>query len=90
VLGIPAPEPDALRGGDPAHNAQILRAVLDGEPGPRREIVALNAGAALFVAGAARDLSEGLEQARRSLDSGAARAKLDALVQASRRAVRAA
>jgi anthranilate phosphoribosyltransferase len=90
ALGIDAPPAEALRGGDPAHNAALLRAVLEGEPGPRREIVALNAGAALHVAGAASDLGEGLARARESLDSGAARAKLAALVDASRRAVRAA
>jgi anthranilate phosphoribosyltransferase len=90
ALGIPAPPADALRGGDAAHNAALLRAVLEGEAGPRREIVVLNAAGALFVAGAAPDLAGGLELARRSLDSGAAKAKLAALVEASRLAVQAA
>jgi anthranilate phosphoribosyltransferase len=90
TLGIPAPPAGALAGGDAGRNAEILRAVLDGERGPRRDIAALNASAALWVGAAARDLAQGLELAARSLDSGAARAKLDALVQASHQAVRAA
>lgn len=90
ALGIPAPAAGALAGGDAVRNAEILRAVLDGERGPRRDIAALNAAAALWVGAAARDLAQGLEMAARSLDSGAARAKLDALVQASHQAVRAA
>jgi anthranilate phosphoribosyltransferase len=90
ALGIPAPPEGALAGGDAARNAEILRAVLGGEQGPRRDIALLNAAAALWVAGAARDLAHGLELGARSLDGGAARAKLDALVQASHQAVRAA
>ena len=85
-LGIPPPAGRALEGGDPARNALILRGVLEGEPGPRRDIVALNAAAALWVAGAAADLREGLALARQSIDSGAAREKLEQLVRASRQA----
>jgi len=82
-LGL-APAPcEALAGGDAAHNAAITRAVLEGEGGPRRDVVCLNAAAALWVAGAAADLGEGLARARESLDSGAAREKLDALVAAT-------
>jgi anthranilate phosphoribosyltransferase len=83
ALGLPLAEPESLRGGDAAHNAAIVRGVLAGEPGPRRDVVALNAAAALVVAGAAADLGEGLVLARASLDSGAAAARLEALVQAS-------
>jgi anthranilate phosphoribosyltransferase len=83
TFGIAGADRAALRGGDATENAAILRAVLDGEAGPRREIVALNAGAALWVAGAAADLREGLTRARASIDSGEARARLDALVRAS-------
>jgi anthranilate phosphoribosyltransferase len=57
--------------------------VLEGEPGPRRDVVCLNAAAALWVAGAAPDLASGLELARESLDTGAAREKLAALVSAT-------
>jgi len=74
----PAPLSELL-GGDPAHNAKILEATLRGEPGPRRDVVLLNAGAAIHVAGKARDLKEGVELARRSIDSGAALGKLEAL-----------
>jgi anthranilate phosphoribosyltransferase len=77
---------DDLAGADPQGNAVITRAILDGETGPRRDIVTLNAGAALFVAKAASGIGEGVEQARESIDSGSARAKLDALIEATARA----
>jgi anthranilate phosphoribosyltransferase len=80
---ISAPPPEALRGGDAAENARILEAVLSGEDGPRRDVVVLNAAAALWVAGAASDLRAGLSLARQSIDSGAARKKLAALILAS-------
>jgi anthranilate phosphoribosyltransferase len=79
-LGIPAPDAGALRGGDAQQNAAILRAVLEGEAGPRRDIVCLNAGGALWVAGAAEGLREGLVLAQKSIDSGAACRALEALV----------
>jgi anthranilate phosphoribosyltransferase len=82
-LGLPLASSEALRGGDPAENASITLSVLDGERGPRRDIVCLNAAAALWVAGAADDLASGLGRAQESLDSGAARAKLAALVEAT-------
>jgi anthranilate phosphoribosyltransferase len=74
-----------LRGGDAAHNADIVREVLDGVAGPRLDIVLLNAGAALFIAEAAPGIAEGVEAARAAVHSGAARAKLDALVDVTRR-----
>ena len=83
ALGIPLARSEDLRGGDAAENAALVRGVLAGEPGPRRDVVALNAAAALVVAEAALDLAEGLSLARRSIDSGAAAARLDALVRAS-------
>ena len=83
ALGIALAKPEDLRGGDAALNAALVRRVLAGEPGARRDVVVLNAGAALVVAEAARDLREGLALARRSIDSGAAAARLDALVRAS-------
>lgn len=90
ALGIAAPAPGELAGGDARRNAEILRAVLDGERGARRDIAALNAAGALWVAGAASDLAAGLSMAQQSLDGGAARRKLDVLVEASHRAVQAA
>ncbi|MDD5706304.1 MAG: anthranilate phosphoribosyltransferase, partial [Kiritimatiellae bacterium] len=74
----------SLRGGTPAENAGILRAILSGEQGPRRNIVLLNAAAALVAAGRAPDIAAGLDLAARALDSGKAMEKLDALVAASR------
>jgi anthranilate phosphoribosyltransferase len=86
ALGIPRAAPEALRGGDAARSAEIARAVLAGEKGPARDIVLLNAAAALFVAEAAGSLAEGLALAARSVDEGAARGRLEALAEASRAA----
>ena len=83
ALGLPTTVVGALRGGDPADNAAIVRAVLDGETGARRDVVLINAAAALWVAGAARDLEEGLVMARESIDSGEARGRLERLVRAT-------
>lgn len=70
--GIPVAVPADLAGGDAAANAEIAREVLAGTPGPRRDIVLLNAGAALFVAGAARGVEEGIRLAAAAIDGGAA------------------
>jgi anthranilate phosphoribosyltransferase len=83
--GLGRAEPAALVGGDPAHNARALRAVLEGERNAYRDIAVLNAAAALVVAEAAGDLREGADLAARSLDSGAAKEKLGALVRVSNR-----
>ena len=72
-----------VAGGDAAANAAILNAVLDGEPGARRDLVLINAAAALVAAGRAPDLAAGLELAGTSVDKGLAREKLQALVRAS-------
>jgi len=82
-LGIPPPLQGALRGGSADENAVIVRSLLEGESGARRDIVLLNAGAAIWVAGAAESLAEGIESARRSIDSGAARERLAQLIEAS-------
>ncbi len=79
--------PSAIAGGSPAENAEITRSVLDGQAGAQRDVVVLNAGAAIWVAGASPDLAGGIELARQSIDRGAARHKLDALVQATGNAV---
>src|SRR5881409_733553 len=73
-----------LRGGDREQNAEIIRIILGGEPGPRRDIVLMNAAAALVAGARARDLKEGVELAARSIDSGAARSKLESLIRLTR------
>jgi anthranilate phosphoribosyltransferase len=72
-----------LKGGDAATNAAAIRDVLAGKPGPFRDIVLLNAAAALIVGGKARELPEGAELAARSIDSGAAQRALEKLVAVS-------
>jgi len=74
-----------LEGGDRQENAQIIRQILGGDPGPRRDIVLMNAAAALVVGNKARDLKEGVTLAAQSVDSGAAARKLAALVELSQR-----
>lgn len=88
-LGLPRASLADLAGGEPPENARILRAILEGETGPRRDVVLLAAGAALWVAEEASSLAEGIEHARGSIDSGAARGKLEALVKATREAAAA-
>jgi len=73
----------ALKGGNAADNAAALRRLFDGEKGPYRDIVLLNAGGALMVSGLAKDVKDGVRLAALSLDGGAAKAKLDALIVAS-------
>jgi anthranilate phosphoribosyltransferase len=69
--GLPRAETAELAGGDPDLNARLIRDVLErSDRGPRRDVVALNAGAALVVAGRARDLREGVELALATIDSG--------------------
>jgi len=82
-FGLARARPQDIRGGDPAHNAAALRAVLEGERTPYRDIAVLNAAAALVVADAARDLREGLERAAQAVDSGAAKEALERLVAVS-------
>jgi anthranilate phosphoribosyltransferase len=75
-----------LRGGDAARNAELGRRLLDGERGPMRDLVCLNAAAALIVAGLADDLADGFEIASAAIDDGNARSSLDRLVAVSRAA----
>jgi anthranilate phosphoribosyltransferase len=74
---------DALKGGDASANAVALQSVLDGKPSPYRDVALLNAAAALIVAGKARDLKEGVALGIKSLDSGAAAARLKQLIAVS-------
>ena len=83
AVGLPRVELGALRGGDPAHNAQALRALLDGAPGPYRDIALLNAAAAFLVADEVETLEEGIARGAQAIESGGARAALDGLVAAT-------
>jgi anthranilate phosphoribosyltransferase len=79
-LGVARCEPDELRGGSPAENAGVIRAVFSGEEqGAKRNAILLNAAGAIAAGGHAEDLREGLEVARTAVDSGAAAERLDAL-----------
>ncbi len=82
-VGVPLAKAEDLRGGDPATNARIARAVLRGESGPPRDVVVLNAGAALVAAGRAVSVGEGIEIAATSIDDGNAAAALERLVAVS-------
>jgi anthranilate phosphoribosyltransferase len=84
--GLERIPPEAIRGGEAADNARVLAQVLAGEAGPVRQAVLLNAGAALWVAGAAETLADGVQRAARSIDSGAARERLAGLVALTRKA----
>ena len=83
ALGIERAPAAAVVGGDPATNAGLARRVLAGEPGPHRDIVTLNAAAALVTAGLADDLPSGIDAARTAIDDGRAAAALDRLVAVS-------
>lgn len=82
-VGLARVEPKALKGGDAAENAVALRAVLDGEKNAYRDIVLLNSGAALVIAGKVNDIKQGIELAAQSIDSGAALTVLQKLIAAS-------
>jgi anthranilate phosphoribosyltransferase len=79
-LGVERVAIAAIAGAEPAGNAEIVREVLGGEPGAARDVVCLNAGAAILVAGGAHDLAAGVERARQAIDSGAAEGVLERLV----------
>lgn len=74
--GLPHAPVEAIRGGDPAHNAAALRRLLDGETGPYRDAVLFNAAGALMVAGEAESWAEGAEEAAEAIDKGLAKALL--------------
>ena len=82
-FGLQTVSAEVLKGGDADYNARILRGVLDGEEGPQRDVVLLNAAAAMVVGGLAEDITAGLDVARASIDSGKARQALDRLVEVS-------
>ncbi|MBI1953313.1 MAG: anthranilate phosphoribosyltransferase [Candidatus Omnitrophica bacterium] len=80
LFGIPPASLAELKGSDPKQNAQAAQEVLAGKPGPVRDAVLLNAAAALYVAGAASDLSQGISLAARALDQGKVKALLDQVI----------
>ena len=82
-FGIDKADRQDLQGGDAAANAAILREVLAGKRGPRRDVVLLNAGASLFVGGKTASVRDGIDRAAHAIDSGAARRTLDAMIAAS-------
>jgi anthranilate phosphoribosyltransferase len=83
-FGLRKASPAALAGGDASQNAEIARQVLGGATGPARDIVLINAGAALMIAGAATSVTEGVQAAAAAIDSGAAEARLRRLIELSR------
>jgi anthranilate phosphoribosyltransferase len=80
-FGLPQAQVEDLQGGDSEANATIIRGILEGEPGPKRDLVIANAAAALFVARKAIDLKSAVAMAGESIDSGAARRKLEKLIE---------
>ncbi|WP_174299584.1 anthranilate phosphoribosyltransferase [Caulobacter sp. S45] len=80
AVGLPRVAPQALRGGDPDDNARALQALLEGAPGPYRDIVLLNAAAAFLVAEVEETLEAGLRRAASAIDEGRARIALERLV----------
>jgi len=85
-MGVPTARAADVAGGDPKRNASIATAVLAGEKGPPRDIVAVNAGAALMLAGMSDDIPEGIERAFESIDSGKAGLVLSKWIEVSNRA----
>jgi anthranilate phosphoribosyltransferase len=82
-VGLPKATLASLKGGDAHYNARIIEGILAGTRGPARDVVLLNAGAALFVAGAAPSVDQGILQASRAIDRGDARRTLDQMVSIS-------
>jgi anthranilate phosphoribosyltransferase len=84
ALGVERCDPEALSGGSPKENAEDIRRIMAGEPGPKRDAVLLNAAAAMLVSGRVADLAEGLEAVREAVDSGGAAERLEDLIAFSR------
>ena len=79
--GLPTAKPEDLKGGDDGHNAAAVRSLLAGEPSAYRDVVLLNASAALIIAGEVTDLKAGVSKAAAAIDGGQAQAVLDKLVE---------
>jgi anthranilate phosphoribosyltransferase len=84
-VGLPRAAPDELAGGTPERNAETTRRILAGEPGPPRDLAVLNAGAAVYVAGRADALEDGVRAAEAAIDDGRAADVLERLVELTRR-----
>ncbi len=84
-VGLKRASLEAIQGGTPEENAQILRRIFRGEAGPTRDVVLLNGAAVFMAAGKVSSLREGVQMARESIDSGQAMKKLEALIQFSQR-----
>jgi anthranilate phosphoribosyltransferase len=82
-VGLPKAPAGSLQGGDAHENARIIEGILGGGRGPQRDVVLLNAGASLFVAGAASSVNEGILMASRAIDRGDAKQTLERLVSIS-------
>jgi anthranilate phosphoribosyltransferase len=82
-VGLPKAPPGSLQGGDAHENARIIEDILSGARGAARDVVLLNSGAALFIAGAAASVEEGILKASRAIDSGDAKRTLEQLVSIS-------
>ena len=85
LFGLRSAEKIEIVGGTPAENAQITRDILNGAQGPKRDIVLLNAGAAFYAAGTVKSIAAGIDLAAELIDSGAAAAKLEQIIEASNR-----
>lgn len=83
--GFKLVKPEALKGGDAAHNAELARGVFAGQPSAYRDAVELNAGAALYAADVAASIEDGIALARKAIESGAATAKLEQVIATSQR-----
>jgi len=83
-VGLPRARPEDLAGGTPDSNADTTRRIFDGESGPQRDLAVLNAGAAIYVAGRADSLEEGVRAAEAAIDEGRAAATLERLVDMTR------
>ena len=82
-FGLAPAELESVAGGSPEENAAVVRRVLAGDPGPHRDLVVLNAGAAIYVGGLAADLAEGVAKAEEALDDGAAASVFERLIAAT-------
>src|SRR5919199_260833 len=85
-FGLPRASADAVRGGTVEANLALAQRVLEGEPGPPRDVVLLNAGASLYVAGLAGSIQEGIARAAQEVDSGRVKAKINQAADVSQRA----
>jgi anthranilate phosphoribosyltransferase len=79
-VGLDVSDPDALAGGSPDENADTVRAIFAGDPGPQRDVAVLNAGAAIYACGRADSLEAGVRAAEAAVDDGAAAAALERFV----------